>query len=91
MIKNNKIPKYCLKTLNTLKVLKFCGYLILQFSRFLTIFGKFCTHKKLQNHKVAKLNTCEIKYITVESEILFFLRFDQGMIFIAHIIAYLNL
>ena len=45
-----------------LKGIKFWRYEISRFSWFLTIFVKFCTRIKFQNHKIAKLNTREIKY-----------------------------
>ena len=46
-----------------LKGIKFRGYYILRFSRFLTIFAKFCTRVKFQNYKIPKVNTREIKYL----------------------------
>ena len=45
----------------TLNVLNFTGIKFRDF-RDLTIFAKFCARVKFQNHKIAKLNTCEIKY-----------------------------
>ena len=43
-----------------LKGIKFQGYYISWFSRFLTIFAKFCFRVKFQNLKIAKLNACRV-------------------------------